>query len=228
MARRTAIIIGPVTQVMFFLAAARLRPALELYYILLYGLIAIQILFHWMATGEKAIDFEQLDLKRSSRWWLPRPVLQILGGIAFGLVPGTLLLLGGTMRSVTDFANEAATQAFFVGLVETLYLIATVRTVMYGPWVWVLGVFPFAHETVRTALFAADMQGFALGYAYTAGFGLYFWFLFAAADPKSPAYMGEKWGEWFGALNSWTAHVVVNLLVLAILFAVYGFTFFAV
>ena len=212
MARRTAIILGPVTQLSFFIMAVRLRPPIEEFYLWLLVLTAIQVFFHWMATGEKAIDFEQLDLKKRPLW---KPVL---GGIAFGLVPIAILSIGASPQPITDVWNEVATQAFFVGFVETLYLIATVRTVIHGRWVWVLGVFPLAHEYVRNALVAGDAAGFLASYAYTAGFGFYFLWLFESGSRGS-----ERRREWFGAINCWVAHVVVNLGILAVQILLLGF-----
>lgn len=216
--RRTAIILGPVTQFMFFIMAGRLRPELELFYLLLFVLVSIADLFHWMATGEKVIDFEQFDLRTKGHRVNPRLWKGVLGGIAFGAVPLALIALGGRGRPVPDFWNEVVTQGLFVGFVETWYLISTVRTVLYGRWVWVLGAFPFAHEYVRDALVAADWGGFATSYAYTAGFGYFFLWLYAMGSRKMH---GRE--EWFGAINSWVAHIVVNLGILALEFLLLGF-----
>ncbi len=193
---------------MFMVAASRLQLALELFYILLFALLAIQALFFWRDNpSERVIDTQQYSFTES-----PGQVFAALVITAPIVAPFVIL---GSRQLPPDLFNEFLTQGIFVSFVETVYMIVTVRTLWYedrnvGIVAWPL-IFAFMHPIVREnwILLRFPLESF-LGFAYTGVFGIFFWILWEGRE-RFP----KRYGRYFGSVTSWTSHLMFNMFVIS-------------
>lgn len=214
---RNVLVTGPVLQGMFFVTATRVDLPFEVFYLLFLAMIATQLVFLLVLDPQNP---GLLRIRKGSDDWKAEALKpQVLVGVGFGIAVGSLFLAFGSWRGVT--ANDVVTQVLFVGFVETLFLIVTVETTPHGYYAFP-PLFGFAHEPVREAWIAGQFtaESFVF-FAYATAFGILFMVLYAARDPRF-LDLGT-WNEGFGAVTTWTTHVVVNLMIVAFLLEVLGF-----
>jgi len=196
---------------MFMITATRIRIPLELFYTILVVLLAIQALFFERDNpGDRVIDTSQYSFTEAPR--------QVLAAVLVVLPFGSLFVVFSARPATVfgeGFLDQLITQAVFVSFVETVYMIVIVRTLWHenrnvGILAWPV-IFAFMHPVVREnwILLRFPLESF-LGFAYAAVFGILFWILWEGRERLPRRYRG-----YFGAVTSWTAHLLINLIVIA-------------
>jgi hypothetical protein len=219
---RNVLITGPVLQAMFFVTATRVDLPLEIFYLLFAAVIGLGLVLLLVLDPENPGLRKMREASDAYRAEFLQHQLEM--GLGFGLALGAAFPFFGAFRGFS--VDDVVTQVLFVGFVETLYLVYTVETMPYGHVVFP-PLFGFAHEPVRAAWIHGQFTPESVAFfAYATAFGAVFMFLYAARDPDFVRFGrrrdGTPWNEYFGAGTSWTAHVVLNLLVLAFLLELLG------
>ena len=150
---------------------------------------------------------------------------QLIAGASVGVVLGLPSVIWGEPSIGTSLLSDIVTQAIFVSFVETYYLIVFIETLslgkLYVVLLWV-AVFGFLH--VRTDVLAGvgDLTT-VLRFTYAATFGALFWLLYAGRTlfPKPR-------NKYFGGVTSWTAHFILNMIVIAFQLTLWGLVMFPV
>lgn len=219
---RNAILFGQLPQLMFVIAATRIPMPLELFYILLFAILGFQVYFFERDNPSiRVIETRQYDFKQAPR--------QFSAGIAIGGLISLPAILWGSVTLRSSVFSDFITQAIFVSFVETIYLIVFVETLwirdrqgrdrQIGIWIWPLA-FGFLH--IREELLTGSLTTLALfRFVYAAVFGALFWILYAGRD-----LLERRRGRWFGAVTSWTAHLVVNMVIIIFRLTLWGLELF--
>jgi len=214
---RNAVLFGQVPQLMFIVAATRFPMPLELFYILLFLILGIQVYFFERDNPKiRVVETRQYQFRQAPR--------QAGAGALIGLLIALPAIFWGQLIVGPSIFSDFVTQAIFVSFVETLYLIVFVETLWYkdrqiGIWIWPLA-FGFLH--VREEVLAGSLTNLTFfKFSYAAVFGALFWILYAARD-----LLPESSSRWFGAVTSWTAHLVVNMSILVFRLVLWGLELF--
>ena len=207
---RNSTTFGLAVQLMFMVTATRLQLPQELFYIILIALLALQALFFERDNpGERVIDTQQYSFTEAPA--------QVFAAILITIPIVAPFVILGRRAIPADFLNEAFTQGIFVTFSETVYMIVTVRTLWYqdrnvGLVLWP-PIFAFLHPAVRDnwirGLF--PMESF-LAFVYAAAFGVFFWILW---EGRTRRIFAKRYRRYFGAVTTWTSHLMINLFVIA-------------
>lgn len=229
---RETTLLGLAPLLMFMVAASRKLVAppgeipLEIFYILMYLLLIAKAFTWWMDNPHYRVlsseDYEFRNLQ-----------YQLAAGIAVGLAVTALILLFGRFQLPADPVGELTTQGLYVGFVETVFMIVVVQTtflhiptrrgwrlVNAGKWLWP-PLFAFMHPPVRLEWIAGHftLASFA-AFGYGMFFALLFYLLWAGREG------GGRLAPAFGAVTSWTAHVVINMVIVLFPLVIAGFEFY--
>ena len=215
---RNVIVFGLMPQVLFIVASTRAPLPLEWFYAILFLILTAQVFyFERDNPGVRAVDTRQYKVAQA------KP--QLIAGASVGVVLGLPSVIWGEPSIGTSLLSDIVTQAIFVSFVETYYLIVFIETLslgkLYVVLLWV-AVFGFLH--VRTDVLAGvgDLTT-VLRFTYAATFGALFWLLYAGRTlfPKPR-------NKYFGGVTSWTAHFILNMIVIAFQLTLWGLVMFPV
>lgn len=216
---RNTVIFGPVLQLMVVVAASRVQLPLEVFYILLLAMLGLQVYFFERDNPkERVVDTAQYTLGEAPR--------QVLAGALIGIVAGIPAIVWGTPRfDAASFPADVLTQAIFVAFVETIYLLVVVNTLYVGDvrigiviWPPLFGLLHVREEVLHGTVGTETV----LRFVYAAVFGALFWLLYEGRE-----ILPKPTSKFFGAVTSWTAHLTVNLIVIAFLLQLWGLELFA-
>jgi uncharacterized membrane protein len=208
MARQTrnANLLGLGAQLLFFVASSRLQLPLELFYMLL--LVTV-----WIQTSIYERDNKPDIVFDTQQYGLFEAPAQIAMGLLVGVGVTLPFMFLYKYASGTDILGALVTQGVFVSFVETLWMIAVVRTfwvqnVNVGPYIFPF-YFSFIHGAVRNNWLVGNFSvDSILAFIYGAVFGILFYLLWAERE------RGTKYSKAFGAVTSMFTHLTVNIVII--------------